>query len=102
MVTYASRRARVSWFNAETRVDLGVLLGHARILGTPLKLPGEFSCRRPSLLHGGHTQMQVEFIALTAGPGRVRLPTPRWYRRAICPSSPINLRHPQCAAHLQP
>ena len=46
------------------QVDLGVLLGHARIPGTPLELPGEFSSRRPSLLHGGHTQTQVEFITL--------------------------------------
>ena len=81
-------------------MDLGVLLGHACVPGTPLELPGELSCRRPSLPHRGHTQTQVEFVTLEPGPGRVRLPTPRWYCRdsSIQPhqlaSSPVRRSSP--------
>ena len=49
-------------------MNLGVLLGYARIPGTPLKLPGELSSRRPSLPHCGHTQTQVEFVTLEPVP----------------------------------
>ena len=48
----------------QDQVDLGILLGHARIPGMPLELPGKLSSRSPCLLHGGHTQTQVEFITL--------------------------------------
>ena len=82
-------------------MNLGILLGYARIPGTLLKLPGELSSRRPSLPHCGCTQTQVEFVTLQPvldvfdylPPGGIA---------AIRPSSPVNLRRPQCAAHLQP
>ena len=76
-------------------MDLGILLGHARILGTPLKFPGKFSCHHPCLAHHSHAQMQVELITLDPVmdvfdyllPGGIA---------AICPSNPINLHCPQC------
>ena len=65
------------------------------------KLPGKLSSRHPSLPHGGHSQMQVEFITLEPVPDVFDYLPPGGIA-AICPSSPINLRHPQCAASLQP
>ena len=76
-------------------MNLGVLLGHARVPGTPLELPGELSSRRPSLPHCGHTQMQVEFVTLQPVPDVFDYLPPGGIA-AICPSSSINLRHPQC------
>ena len=74
-------------------MNLGVLLGHARVPGTPLKLPGELSCRRPSLPHCGHTQTQVEFVTLQPVPDVFDYLPPGGIA-AIRPSSPINLRVP--------
>ena len=82
-------------------MNLDVLLGHAHILGTPLELPGKLSSRRPSLLHCGHTQMQVEFVTLQPVPDVFDYLPPGGIA-AICLSSPINLSRPQCAACLQP
>ena len=82
-------------------MDLGVLFGHARVPGTPLELPGELSCRRPSLPHRGHTQTQVELVTLEPVPDVFDYLPPGGIA-AIRPSSSINLRRPQCAARLQP
>ena len=82
-------------------MNLGVLLGYARIPGTPLKLPGKLSCCRPSLPHCGHTQTQVEFITLQLVPDVFDYLPPGCIA-AIHPSSPINLHCPQCTARLQP
>ena len=67
----------------------------------PLELLVELSCRHPCLAQHGHAQMQVVFITLEPvldvfdylPPGGITV---------ISPSSPINLRHPQCAVSLQP
>ena len=66
-----------------------------------LELPGELSSCHPSLLHCGHTQMQVEFVTLHPVPDVFDYLSPGGIA-AICPSSPINLRRPQCTASLQP
>ena len=81
------------------QVDLGVLLGHARILGMPLKLPGKLSSRRPSLPYGSYTQMQVEFVTLEPVLDVFDYLTPGGIA-TIHLSSPINLRSPQRTACL--
>ena len=82
-------------------MDLSILVSHARISGMPLELLGKLSCCRSCLVHHGHAQMQVELVTLQLvldvfdylPPGGIA---------TIRPSSPINLRCPQCATSIQP
>ena len=82
-------------------MDLGILLGYTHILGPLLELPGELSSRHPSLLHCGHSQIQIEFITLELLPDVFDYLPPGGLAM-ICLSGPINLCCPQCAASLQP
>ena len=85
----------------QDQVDLGILLGHAHILGMLLKLPVKLSCCHPCLVHHGYAQMQVELITLEPVPDVFNY-LPLGGIAAICLSSPINLCHPQHATSLQP
>ena len=87
--------------SCRNQIDLGILLGHAHISGTLLKLPGELSSHHPSLPHCGHSQMQVEFVTLEPVP-EVFDYLPPGGIATTRPSSPINLHCPQCAVSLQP
>ena len=81
-------------------MNLGILFGHACVLGMPLQLPGKLPCYFPCLVHHGYAQMQVELITLKLVLDVFDYQPPGGITK-ISPSSPI-LHHPQCAASLQP
>ena len=82
-------------------MDLGILLGHARILGTSLRLMGKLPYHHAHLLHYGHAQMQVELIALNPVPDVLDY-LPLGGIAVIWLSSPVNLHYPQHSRSLQP
>ena len=101
MVTYASRQVRVSWFNAKTKWTLA----------SSLAMPMSRARRSNSL---ANSLAAVPACRIVATPRRklnslhcsrswtCSITYPQVVSPTICPSSPINLCHPQCATHLQP
>ena len=62
----------------QDQVSHCVLFSHAHIPGMPLKLPGELPYCCHYLLHHGHAQMQVGFVALELVMDMFNN-LPRWY-----------------------